>query len=272
MYLYEIIAFMGVILIAAIIGVIDDIFRLGAIIKPILLLLAGLPLIFGLILLPAAFGAFEGHPILPFIGPTRLNIVYLPLTLLAVSVCANSVNMIDVMNGAMPTTSIISLFAIIVGSVILGSTEGIIFSIPLIGALLAYLYFNRFPANVFSGDVGSLTVGAAIGAIAVLGHVEVVAIVAMMPQISNSFAILSSIGKLVEGRNIRERPTQLRTDGLIQATNTKKAPITLTRMVLAWGPLQENEIVWTFSIISIGAGVLAVLTALLLQLTIIFGG
>ena len=55
-----------------------------------------------------------------------------------------------------------------------GTEELVIFCAALIGAGLAFLWFNAYPAQVFMGDVGSLAVGAALGLVAVLVRQEII--------------------------------------------------------------------------------------------------
>ncbi len=55
-------------------------------------------------------------------------------------------------------------------------------------------------------------------ALAILGRMEVVVVVALMPQIMNAFYGLSSVGRLYERREIRQRPTKLLDDGRLAAT------------------------------------------------------
>jgi UDP-N-acetylglucosamine--dolichyl-phosphate N-acetylglucosaminephosphotransferase len=136
----------------------------------------------------------------------------------------------------------------------------------LLGPLLAFFYFNKFPSKVFSGDVGSLSIGAALGAIAIIGRLEVVAVVALMPQIMNAFYGLSSMGRLYERREV-SRPVAILEDGRITATKDPKAPITLARMVLARGPLREDEAARIFFILAAISGVLAFATACLIMVT-----
>jgi UDP-N-acetylglucosamine--dolichyl-phosphate N-acetylglucosaminephosphotransferase len=142
----------------------------------------------------------------------------------------------------------------------LGKSDGIILSGALLGVLLAFYIYNRFPSKVFSGDIGSLSVGTALGTIAILGRLEVVAVVAFMPQIMNAFYGLSTIGRLYERREVA-RPTELMKNGRMMARADPKAPITLARFILARGPLKENEATFVFMILSAISGCLALITA-----------
>jgi UDP-N-acetylglucosamine--dolichyl-phosphate N-acetylglucosaminephosphotransferase len=238
----------------ALIGLIDDLRTLGPKTKPLLTVLASWPLF--------VFHTFDPYPVIPFIGGTRLTLVYPLLILVGTAIAANSVNMLDVLNGAMPSTCIPVAVALLVCSLIQGSTVGMILSAILASSLIGYYRFNRFPAKVFTGDVGSFTTGTMIAAIAILGRLEVVTVIAMIPFIMNSFHSLASIGRLFERRQIGKRPTLLLRDGRIAANPDPKAPLTLTRIVIANTPLRENEVVRAFFILSTFTSILAVLTLL----------
>jgi UDP-N-acetylglucosamine--dolichyl-phosphate N-acetylglucosaminephosphotransferase len=168
--------------------------------------------------------------------------------------------MMDVMNGAMPGT--VSIVTIAIAAILLfsGNTGTAALAVGLLAALLAFYYFNRYPAKVFDGDTGSLAVGAALGALAILGRIEVVVVVALIPHIMNAFYGLASVGRLYERREINQRPTKLLKNGNLQANAEKTAPITLTRLILASGPLGERKIVQAMIILTIISSILAVLT------------
>lgn len=248
--------FLIVVIVVGIVGAIDDIKPLNPKLKPTLTALASLPIII--------FGTYVPRPVFPIIGKTRLTIVYPLLIIAGLAVSTNAVNMLDVFNGSMAGTCSILLLTLLISSIILGSNIGILLSAITLGSLIAFFYYNKYPAKIFSGDVGSLTVGAAIATIAVMGRLEIVTIVAMMPHIMNGFHSLASIGGLLERRQIKARPTKVLADGRLAASKDPKAPITLARLILAGGPLYENEVVKVFILLSIYSGVLAILTALLI--------
>lgn len=251
-------SFLFTALIAGAIGTLDDLKTLSARVKPLLTLLACAPILF--------LRTYNSHPVFPIIGDLRLTIVY-PLAIpLAIAVTSNGVNMMDPFNGTMSGTCTITVLALIVSAFILGRTDGLLLSVCLIGPLLAFYYFNRYPSRVFSGDVGSLSIGAALGAIAILGRLELVTVVAFMPQIMNAFYGLSSMGRLYERHEV-SRPTTILDDGRLMASADPKAPITLARVVLARGPLRENEAVRVFFTLSLISGVLAIFTAYLTAVT-----
>jgi UDP-N-acetylglucosamine--dolichyl-phosphate N-acetylglucosaminephosphotransferase len=129
----------------------------------------------------------------------------------------------------------------------------------LFGSLLAFYLFNRYPARVFGGDTGSLALGAAVGALAVIGRIELVTVVALVPYIMNAFYGLASVGRLYERREVQPRPVRLRSDGMLEATAERRAPVTLTRLILAEGPMFERDIVRVMELLTILSCALAVL-------------
>jgi len=255
-YTYEFLAFISVTFLAGCIGIYDDLKGLGPKKKPFLLTILAMCTVFPLLL----FGVVTPRPLLPIIGKTRLTIIYWIVLPIAIAVPANAVNMLDVFNGSMAITCIIVSLALLICAILLDSPIGIIFCLSLLGTLFAFLRFNKFPAKVFSGNVGSLTVGAAIGAIAVIGRLEIAAIIALMPHIMNAFHILTSMGGLKEGKALLKRPIKILPDGKLAANPDKDAPLTLTRLILARGSLTEVEIVKIFAVLSLFAAILAIIS------------
>ena len=245
-------AFIGAVLIAGAIGIIDDLHPLGARMKPALTALACLPILL--------LRTYVPYPDVPLYGPVRLTIVYPILIPIAFAVTSNSINMMDVMNGAMPGTVAIIAFAMVGILLWAGEFSTATLASGLLAAMLAFFYFNRYPSKVFDGDTGSLSVGAALGALAIIGRIEAVTIVALIPQIMNSFYGLSSVRGLRERREIHQRPIELLSNGLLRASTQKGAPVTLARLILAAGPLGEKEVVRVMMILTAVSSILAVFT------------
>jgi UDP-N-acetylglucosamine--dolichyl-phosphate N-acetylglucosaminephosphotransferase len=250
-------AFIGAVLIAGTIGFIDDLRPLSAKIKPLFTAVACVPILL--------LGTYDPLPTIPFVGPVRLTIIYPLLIPLALAVTSNAVNMMDVMNGAMAgTVSVIS--AAVAAILLLSGREGTAaLAVGLLGVTLAFYWFNRYPAKVFDGDTGSLALGAALGSLAILGRIEAVMVVALIPYIMNAFYGLTSVGRLYERREIRQRPTILLENGDLKASAEGNAPITLARLVLAAGPLGEEGIVRGMILLAVVSSVLAVLTFVITQ-------
>ena len=241
--------------ISTLIGLVDDLRPLNPKVKPLLTALGGVPILI--------LGVYTPRPMLPFVGATRLTLVYPFLILIGVAVTANSVNMMDVFNGVMPgTCGIIAAFTTLT-LIILGRMNVASTSAALTGALAAFYLYNRYPAKVFAGDSGSLFVGAMLGGFAVIGRLEIFIIVALMPHIMNAFYSLSSIGRLYERREIISRPIRILEDYRLDASPDEKAPLTLARIILAHGPLEERKVARTMMVLTFLSSTLALLTILI---------
>lgn len=86
---------------------------------------------------------------------------------------SNATNLTDGLDGLLTGTSILSLGAFTTIAMMVGSQNISLFSIAMVGGLLGFLIFNKYPAKVFMGDTGSLAIGGALVGIAVLLKMEV---------------------------------------------------------------------------------------------------
>lgn len=251
----EYLALVSLGLIASFIGLVDDLRPLNPKVKPLLTGLSSAPILL--------LGVYTPRPMLPFVGATRLTLVYPFLILIGVAVTSNSVNMMDVFNGVMPgTCGIIAAFTTLT-LIILGRMDVAVTSAALTGASAAFYLYNRYPAKVFAGDSGSLFVGAMLGGFAIIGRLEIFMIVALIPHIMNAFYSLSSIGRIYERREVASRPIRILEDYRLDASPDEKAPLTLARIILAHGPLEEKNVAKAMMILTLLSSTLALLTILI---------
>lgn len=118
-----------------------------------------------------------------------LGYLFIPMSVLVIVGTCNAVNLTDGLDGLaiMPVVLIaaaLGLIAYLAGNVefsrylyipyISGSGELVIFCGSLVGAGLGFLWFNTYPAQVFMGDTGSLSLGASLGVMAVIVRHELV--------------------------------------------------------------------------------------------------
>ena len=103
------------------------------------------------------------------------------------------------------------------------------------------------------------------GTIAIVGDIEVIAAVALLPAAVNSFLFLSSVKHIVEHRQIKSKPTYVTDDCKIKATKYKDAPVTLLRIITSKIPMSERQAAFAIFRLAVFAGVLAVITALLMD-------
>lgn len=99
---------------------------------------------------------------------------YIPFVAFVLVAMVNAVNLTDGLDGlAGGCTAITALFLAITGAGI-GYTSSSIFSAAIAGACFGFLLFNRYPAKVFMGDTGSLALGGALAAAAVMMNIELI--------------------------------------------------------------------------------------------------
>lgn len=113
-------------------------------------------------------------------GDTSINIgpvLYFVLVFLVLAGATNGVNLTDGLDGLAAGCSAIVLLTYTAITYITAGQEGLaLLAICLVGACIGFLWFNAFPASIFMGDTGSLGLGGAIGAFAVVTQTEVLLI------------------------------------------------------------------------------------------------
>jgi UDP-N-acetylmuramyl pentapeptide phosphotransferase/UDP-N-acetylglucosamine-1-phosphate transferase len=249
-------------IIAFIIGYIDDRKVMPGWFKPVALVISALPIVI--------LGAYDTNLNLIF-GNAFIPLLYIPLILIAIPVIGNTINSIDVLNGVASGFILIASIPLMISVYIFGSIEAFLASLSLFFGTIALYKFHKFPSKIFPGDSGTLLLGAMYGAIAITGKSELIAIIALLPAIFNSFLFLSSVKKIVEHREITARPTFLTEDFKLGASKDKKAPITLLRLLLVDGPLSESELVNKIFKLGIFSSILA-LISIVIQYYFVMGG
>ena len=132
-------------------GVIDDVFGLKPFEKLTFQTVAAV--------LAVALGArvtlFEGH-----VASLWLSV---PLSLLWLLACTNALNLIDGMDGLAAGVGLLASVATLLVAILSHNPGLAIATVPMVGCLLAFLFYNFNPASIFLGDCGSLTIGFMLG-------------------------------------------------------------------------------------------------------------
>lgn len=151
-------------------------------------------------------------------------LAFVPLIILIVTAVSNGANLTDGIDGLAAGTSAIivftlGVFAWVSGNLnfstyldimyIPGIEEVLIFVTALVGALVGFLWYNAFPAQVFMGDTGSLTIGGIIAVIAVIVRKELLIPLLCGIFFAESLSVMLQVGyfkytrkKFGEGRRI----------------------------------------------------------------------
>lgn len=128
--------------------------------------------------------------------------IYVLMIILVITACSNGTNLTDGMDGLAAGTSaivgvVIGILAWLGGNILNsgylsimympGTGEIAIFMSAFVGALMGFLWYNSFPAQVFMGDTGSLTIGGIIGVSAILIRKEL-----LLPLLCGIFLVESA--------------------------------------------------------------------------------
>lgn len=231
-----------------IVGIVDDRKIMPGWFKPLALVAAALPIIL--------LGAHGNYLNLIF-GSAFIPILYIPLILILIPIVGNTINSIDVLNGVASSSVIIALIPILASVLLFGNAYVFLAGLPLLAGTLAFYKYHRYPSRIFPGDSGTLLMGTMLGAISIAGNSEIIAVIALLPAVMNSFLFLSSMKKIVEHRDVKARPTILTEDFKLMASKDRRAPVTLLRLILSDGPLTEEEIIKQITKLAIFCSALA---------------
>jgi len=132
---------------------------------------------------------FNYHNLIAWLGLSSQFtwLVFIPIIIFIITAVSNGANLTDGIDGLAAGTSAIIVFALAVFCFVSGNInfasylnimyipnvgEVVVFIAAFLGALIGFLWFNAYPAEIFMGDTGSLTLGAVISVIAVIVRKE----------------------------------------------------------------------------------------------------
>lgn len=162
---------------AAFVGILDDIFRLRQRQKAFLPFLLALPL----------GAALSSEIFVPFVGEIDFGLLMIVLAPFAVTCAANAGNMLEGFNGLGPGLGIIMAVSLIALGLHHNRLDGVYILLPMLGCLMAFLWFNRYPARIFPGDTLMLFMGAGLAVGGMLSNLYAQTIVIFLPMIAEFF-------------------------------------------------------------------------------------
>ncbi len=160
------------------------------------------------------------HISVPFFKNVLIDagIFYIPFVMLVLIGASNAVNLTDGLDGLaivpiMIVAGCFSLISYLIGRVdfagylqlnfVVGAGELAVFCAALVGASLGFLWFNSQPAEVFMGDTGSLALGGALGAVAVIiKHEIVLAIIGGLFVVEALSVIIQVVSYKTRGKRV----------------------------------------------------------------------
>ena len=188
-------------------------------------------------------------------GEIELGMIFAYLVApLYLMVVANLINMHSGYNGLQTGLSGILLVTIAAKVIMVYGWQTAHFIMPILGAVLAFWYFDRYPSKIFLGNVGSFVIGSAIGGLLIMNNMELFGIIILIPHIINflmyvAWRVFKIYPKSHKFGNIRD-------DGTIEVPN----PLTLKWTLPYYFNLTEKQgtyIMYLFTIIFCLIGLLS---------------
>lgn len=136
-------------------------------------------------------------------------LIFIPIIILIVTAVSNGANLTDGIDGLAAGSSAIivftlGVFALVSGNIIFSDYldimyiprvgELLIFITAFVGALVGFLWYNAFPAQVFMGDTGSLTIGGVIAVIAIIVRKELLIPILCGIFFAESLSVMLQVG------------------------------------------------------------------------------
>jgi phospho-N-acetylmuramoyl-pentapeptide-transferase len=164
---------------------------------------------------------FSGELFMPFFKhlTVTLGAGYILFIILVVVGASNAVNLTDGLDGLVSgpvvvTSAVYLVFSYLAGHATLsaylqipfvpGAGEVAVFCGAMVGACLGFLWFNAFPAEVFMGDTGALSLGAALGCVAVMIKQEILLVLVGGIFVMEALSVILQVGyfKMSGGKRI----------------------------------------------------------------------
>lgn len=175
---------------------------------------------------------------LPFVkSALHLGIFYIPFVVIFFAAVTNAVNLTDGIDGLSSSVTIVVLIFFVLVGLSQGQSHVVIFSLALMGGLLAFLYYNKYPAKVFMGDTGSLALGGAVAILALLTFTELLLILVGIVYVVETLSVIIQVAVF---KKTKKRVFLM-------------SPIHHHFEALGW---KENKIVAVFSLVTLAMVVL----------------
>lgn len=176
----------------------------------------------------------------PFYGAFAIGWWYVPLFMLVLVASAFSANETDGLDGLLGGTSLFTILALVAVAFSIGRYDLSVFGGALVGSLLAFLWYNIYPARFFMGDTGSMAIGITIGTIAMLTNS------ALFLPLFAVILVLESLSVII----------QVTSKKLFKRKVFRSAPVHHHFEALGW---PETQVTMRFWIVSAMASVLGLL-------------
>lgn len=208
-------------------------------------------------------------------------ILFVVVTIIVVTAVSNGANLNDGMDGMLAGNAAIIGVALAVLAYVSshvnwaeylnimflpGGEEVVIFTFAFIGALIGFLWYNSFPAQVFMGDTGSLTIGGIIGVIAILLHKEILLVLLCGIFVAENMSVILQVAYFKRGKKKGIKQRIFRRTPLHHHYNVEDEKLDKECTYIFKGPkrpLHESKVTIRFWIVTI---IMAAITLMTLKI------
>ncbi len=173
-----------------------------------------------------------------------LGFFYYILVCLILIGTSNAVNLTDGLDGLAAGSCAITSVAYVVISVALGYVGFSVFGAALTGACLGFLFYNQHPAKMFMGDTGSLALGGAIAAMAILTKTELLLIIV------GGLYVIEALSVIIQVVSFKTRGVRV----------FKMSPIHHHFELSGWSEVKVVTVFWGFSAVMAILSIIIVLS------------
>lgn len=169
-----------------------------------------------------------------------LGFWYIPVAIFIIVASSNAINLTDGLDGLAGGTSAIAFVAYGIIAYLQGQAYLALFCFTVVGAVLAFLWFNAYPAQLFMGDVGSLALGATLGVVALMTGQWLLLPIVGIVFIAETMSVMMQVTyfKLTKGRRI-----------------FKMAPLHHHFELLGWSEVQVVQRFWLVAMLAAMLGI-----------------
>jgi phospho-N-acetylmuramoyl-pentapeptide-transferase len=178
-------------------------------------------------------------------APWHLGLLAIPLGALAIIATANAVNITDGLDSLAAMCAMVAFTCYGIIAHLQGQAPLTTFCFTVVGALVGFLWFNAHPADLFMGDTGSLSLGTALAAAAIMtGHLLLLPVIGLI-FVGETLSVILQVGyfKWTKGRRL-----------------FRMAPLHHHFELLGWSETQVAQRFWLANILT---GMIGVALALL---------
>ncbi len=169
-----------------------------------------------------------------------LGFWYIPAAIFIIVGSSNAINLTDGLDGLAGGTSAIAFVAYGIIAYLQGQAYLALFCFIVVGAVLAFLWFNAYPAQLFMGDMGSLALGATLGVVALMTGQWLLLPIVGIVFVAETMSVIIQVAyfKLTKGRRI-----------------FKMSPLHHHFELLGWSEVQVVQRFWLMAMLAAMLGI-----------------